>query len=550
MDTHLKKVEDWDKDLQQLENAIRTATTARNATRPVNLFSNEILSAIFANYQALEFPVYGDQWMPAQVCRRWRQIALGSARFWRHITISNGTPLSNVEELLRRSGNAPLVVSLISKHGIPEDMPALIRVMKELSRFESFVVKGDTELFEHLLVALEVDKVDTPALCELSLLPGPIPAATCYSFHSGIDLRRLLDKTRLLNHTLRVLSLTLCGIPKIDDLRVTLNGLPHIEVLHLLVEKFEEPTDLESDLFVGQPIPMPHLRSLRLSVFHPITSTFLLHSLIISPSCALCVDWLGYDIKSDCWSTIQYSLAKRHRDAKKDFDDVPLVMLDSGSSDLGLYNLSLSLWWNLDLLTLERTGYRCRPMITVNTSLMSRHHLDTLLQWMHILPETRRLILGDLVGGDGYLYMLENLEELSIRHDKPTSSHILIKALQRRISQDAPTLMFPKLQKLHLHSITFDDSWEPVSQPAEDRRRIIPLKSSEDSRTRLSLDCLKTALEKRKKEGLPVSSLILTNPVGLQRSELDVLVDAVDTVWMDGKIISGTSADVDRSHNA
>lgn len=52
----------------------------------------------------------------AQVCARWRKVALGSPRLWSRVVVDCSTSTPLLDELLRRSGSYPLNMELYMAH--------------------------------------------------------------------------------------------------------------------------------------------------------------------------------------------------------------------------------------------------------------------------------------------------------------------------------------------------------------------------------------------------------------------------------------------------
>ncbi|KAH7334437.1 hypothetical protein B0J17DRAFT_673318 [Rhizoctonia solani] len=87
--------------------------------RVINELPPEVLSRIFVlgegmqrGSRAIGLPYVGFQDLIAQVCRRWREVAISTPEFWTYIFISRPPPHLRAERYISRSGTLPLHIDL------------------------------------------------------------------------------------------------------------------------------------------------------------------------------------------------------------------------------------------------------------------------------------------------------------------------------------------------------------------------------------------------------------------------------------------------------
>ncbi|TFK90482.1 hypothetical protein K466DRAFT_596944, partial [Polyporus arcularius HHB13444] len=95
--------------------------TCPNASFPVNRLPDELFVEVFLYVQT------GDRFWPRLlvVCRRWRAVALMSARLWCRLDVGVRTPHARITASLENSGNLPLDVTLYRKVHVPAALKAL-----------------------------------------------------------------------------------------------------------------------------------------------------------------------------------------------------------------------------------------------------------------------------------------------------------------------------------------------------------------------------------------------------------------------------------------
>ncbi|KAF7790848.1 hypothetical protein EIP86_001805 [Pleurotus ostreatoroseus] len=555
-----KTLEEWDVDVQQLTEHIRTHKIARNASRPINRLSKETLLAIFAYYQTLhcDHPDALRRWWPAHICHQWRQLALEQPQFWQRVVVWPSLSVGDLEMLLGRSVNAPLTVRVVGGYSYDSGWKSLVRALQELPRTQSLLVETASSFGMTPYVLSALNGVDTPHLSELSVIP------TRYEFHDSRSLKGLelkqYDVVR--RPTLREVSLALKTVPDHAHLRAMLHALPQLETLRIWLPGSQEIRTTE--LFVKDRISMPRLVSLHLSGSTPVC-TRLFHSLSIPSNCAVHLDLLRLYIKrpndasllgrnifarlwGDQWkfdaandvdevndtnNTVEYKNAVETKTAEaestgeaKYADDVnntevPLLIIrcsERSECDERIVPLGLDFRRNTTLLEVLHTGNRRAGHVTVDISAEGQQVVDTLFHELASFRYIRRLVLDlhSLSGKRVRWSELRRLEELAFVPGHWIWPHYLVGLLTRRVDKWA---------------YEGDIPW------ARSLRGLDPTPQNNKAQATLSFGWLQKVLRMRRDDGSPVSTVVLTNPVGLQRHELRTLAGLINTVIWDGECI-------------
>ena len=122
-----------DQDIETMEGAIRTLMSRRNSLAAISRLPPEILSKIFLCCAATyELPQFTMDWVKVtHVSRHWRTVAIGCPRLWTTLVF---TRPSWVEEMLKRSKRAPLVVDARLGFMGPKSIQAAQLAMNHISR--------------------------------------------------------------------------------------------------------------------------------------------------------------------------------------------------------------------------------------------------------------------------------------------------------------------------------------------------------------------------------------------------------------------------------
>ncbi|KAJ7092842.1 hypothetical protein B0H15DRAFT_832656 [Mycena belliarum] len=241
----------------------RALQTRRNSLAPISRLPTEVLAPILE-----QCPTIGDDapsfrtanfvagLQSAHVCRRWRDIALDSARFWAHIVLSR--PRWALE-MLHRSRAAPLVVGLNLVPAPTKTVAARDLVLAQLARIRELHLNKSADHIipqELLLPAPILDtfrlEYDAPnggiKTVPPTLFQGQAPALR----HLALRCCILHSESPLWNN---LVSLELVKAP-IDSLPSFLARMPHLRILTL---SDSSPTELEEEGAAPVPLELEEL---------------------------------------------------------------------------------------------------------------------------------------------------------------------------------------------------------------------------------------------------------------------------------------------------
>ncbi|KAJ7772169.1 hypothetical protein B0H16DRAFT_1714381 [Mycena metata] len=195
------RVANLEAQILHLENTISTLKVERNLAQkrldsyhyPVLSLPNEVTSEVFMHFlpdYPLRPPLTGihSPTVLTHVCRRWREIAVGTPGLWSVISLTSSViPFELQVEIfdlwLSRSRSCPLSIDIVY-YG-PEVSVAIVRVFQEASRLEDL----ELDVFACDLPPTSVD-VQLPLLRHLDLsLENPEPDRDIMLFHHAPQLR-------------------------------------------------------------------------------------------------------------------------------------------------------------------------------------------------------------------------------------------------------------------------------------------------------------------------------------------------------------------------
>ena len=270
-----------------------------NALTPIGRLPHEILAKILVSAvhdfhypKAYSYETRRPQWIKlAHVCRRWREVALETSRFWRYLRV---TRTEVVSELLARSKNTPLDVDLCLHDHATQTVVVLAQ---QLHRIHKLRLTAPMKVIQTLLQAAN-DTGSSLALQDVELSnaeyagsdrptpfygqPLPLPPPLIQSSGLVQQLRHLVLKRLRFAWSDAIFcpsltSLTVSGrffrneyhptIPNLGTFQQfwsTLEGLaPRLEVLDLEEAVPRHVHSANTDPSLPRPLVFPRLRSLK-----------------------------------------------------------------------------------------------------------------------------------------------------------------------------------------------------------------------------------------------------------------------------------------------
>ena len=543
-----KSLQEWDTEIGRRVGELSLCRYARNMAVPVNArLPPEILYQIFLGYQAEACAsLQGRQytWLYiAHVCRYWRELVLEAPHFWRRIFLSELTRLDCVEEMLRRSAGAFLIIN-VRFTGLRVAAPRTLEVVLQyLPRIQTLCIRSCPDLFPSINVNLV--KSHAHQLSSLTLAPAneysrgwsnvPIPALPCIPKLTTLELlhssTRISHCQHLFTSTLKALVIRVYEIPRQGELQSALSRLPHLESLHLITPLTNRP----KSVFVKRPISMPRLRAVKF-VGSTWTCAYFLNSLSLPINATIDVEVCPGPEELSRSDTMDYGVlgsALRGKLYEETKDRIsPLV-------SLGIHTAServILSWWRIpDLSCL--TSYHMRGKKATLTMRSATRQLETFFT-THDMTDIRVLAIGslDYILGQawtGALSQLKNVEIISIVDDLPTFPPALSNVLEYRVAQEAPTLLFPKLQTIYLSSVEILPGENRVAyrgMPAY--RNGVPTR-----RAILEWQSFVTSLRIRAGNDMPITSVIFSDVDGLLPGSIAELKGLVKSVRLNERYV-------------
>lgn len=225
----------------------RILKTKQNALAPVSRLPPEILSNVF--FQTREFVLSNDRWSLdwiapiSHVCQHWRDVALADPNLWTCIVFDR---LQRAEELLKRSGMAPLIIKArISDLSFLELFDLVCSAMQHLPRTLELYISASKEDMEEILAgAISLDAPLLETLCLFNTHDSP-DDSTNFDFPKCFDNSICLRRVELINCNFSWHSPLLVGLthlklhniyprPTTKELLNALEKLPLLETLDIL----------------------------------------------------------------------------------------------------------------------------------------------------------------------------------------------------------------------------------------------------------------------------------------------------------------------------
>ncbi len=177
-----------------------------NARLPVSKLSDDLLWSVFQlNSEILHMiPTFlsrtSEQQVVAEVCHRWRAVALSAPTLWNQLAATRYTPLAAVEEWIRRSAQVPLDLTLSSHDSTPTaPTPQPLQfALQQLSRTRVLSISMQAGKFK---APFWPNPVTAPLLEKLVLYPSSFTSVT--QIHVCDFIKPLVTKLPAL-HTVEI----------------------------------------------------------------------------------------------------------------------------------------------------------------------------------------------------------------------------------------------------------------------------------------------------------------------------------------------------------
>ncbi|EDR14527.1 uncharacterized protein LACBIDRAFT_305207 [Laccaria bicolor S238N-H82] len=208
-----------DQDIEKMEGAIRALKSRRNSLAAISRLPPEILSKIFVCCAATyELPQLTMNWVKiTHVSRHWRTVAIGCPHLW---TMPVFARPRWVEEMLKRSKMAPLVIDARLAHMAGPKYEAIQLAMNHISRARELYLDSSSAWFGKLFSSVPRA---APMLQTLVLSTSTMHSAEPFLDNYSIPPELFSDNSA----QLRRLELSHCNINWTSHL---LRGLTHLKI--------------------------------------------------------------------------------------------------------------------------------------------------------------------------------------------------------------------------------------------------------------------------------------------------------------------------------
>ena len=508
------------------------AKQRRNSVVPVNRLPAEMLRCIFSHVRRIAWDAYdyagAYRWLYLTfVCSRWRGIALGDQSLWRMVMLDTYTNQACLSEVLRRSGNASLIVCI-----------AVLDAKDLSSRMKTFF-QQPTQI-EHLTLDMpSPDKALEGLNSALGQLKTLIIRNTLYGHDStaaiaklsNIDLPKLIDITfdtrvdsfptlrGFLPSCLTRLKVRVAVVPSIADLDSTLSAFPALEELEI-----DTGRDNVNSIYTDYMILMQRLRILEVAGT-TMSCVFLLNFIAVPQSTSVRVKPIDATQLQD-----RFLLGQALRE--KVFGELIPVPDTVWRIDEAAGGIKLSIWFSRPSSEQNQEHHDHptpwsglsdpAPPIAEVTLPSEGPSLELFCSAFGLL-DVRVLVIDSISATTAtrwcsLFFQMECVQALYFTRQRNTHSHIL-RWLRRRVSQLSPCVIFPGLKALHLVQTCFYTTRD--TEPSKPHA--------------VFWDDVKETLLVRRDQGSAVDSLVLDGATGLREEDVYKMAGVVNEVMMNVK---------------
>ncbi|PSR72217.1 hypothetical protein PHLCEN_2v11924 [Hermanssonia centrifuga] len=506
----------------------------------------ELLAEIFVHYIAETSPSGLETYAPdarppdykkpyewvqiTHICHFWRDVALLSPRLWNRILVTQHTNVDCVREMLARSQQAPLFVSVDEEHHTNSDSVdfSLQAILAELHRIRSLELSvSSATLFKH---SVHIER-PAPLLRRFLLIDidaqdevvsrAPLPIATVHLERvilSGYELTHI-------RHTLlpSIKHLTLLLPPQGFSLELLHSALGDMTLIETLTLSLWDGPSTHAVLGV---VAFPYLERLQLIGASVVCAAFLRHTTFPATSTTVIEGLDGADFNSFVSAMADKLNGDGVLGKPAPIKSLALTHPDGNSSAWTLQGWTMER--PIESLPKDRAPFQFS--VTFNESCSVPH----LVELFSSLPSSE--VTSVYMGGPAMYLMIsdwfnsfKHMERLMFLKISSMSVDGLPPALMMQqdgqvISQRATTSrkvntlckpMFPRLRLLVLHEVFFR---ELVGHDEEI----------------LFFELLRKALKRRMTRRLPLRQLIITSAINFTASDASKLKSVVKALEWDG----------------